>query len=232
MSYKPPSFPYLCRPLIANRFYSGSRFFSAFSSGPTFLRLYVTLYATSLLLSRLQIQKILDVLLVDPFDVPSGMQIDVCPGLVARPALWLPPSEPQSTTLASNCLSTSILAGLPGNQLFLVSRTSRRNRPGRSRGRICHRAAVCTAGRRRCRSSGPSRGADGNVLVGADVDLHAVTDRHVLGLGAADVGQIVVAVFGEEPDGAVGQGESPRFSIEESFFSLPWSSSSLTFLKR
>ena len=42
-------------------------------------------------------------------------------------------------------------------------------------------------------------------LSAADVDFHAVADGHVLGLGAADVGQVLGLVLGEQPDRAVGQ---------------------------
>ena len=46
---------------------------------------------------------------------------------------------------------------------------------------------------------------DGDVLIAADVHLHAVADRHVLRRRAADVGQVLVLVLGEEPHHAVGQ---------------------------
>jgi 3-oxoacyl-[acyl-carrier-protein] synthase II len=62
-------------------------------------------------------------------------------------------------------------------------------------------------------------------------DFHAVADRDVLRRRAADVGEILVRVFREEPDLPSGSGETPRFSMSGSSFSSPSSSSSFFILE-
>ena len=51
---------------------------------------------------------------------------------------------------------------------------------------------------------------DGDVLVGPDIHFHAIADGDVLGFRAADVGQVLVRIFREKPDHAVGQGREAQ----------------------
>ena len=90
--------------------------------------------------------------------------------------------------MASNCLSTSILAGLPGDQLFLVVESFVVIHQVVVENELVIQPALVLPGDDVADLLVLDAALDGDVLVGADVDLHAVTDRHVFGLGATNVG--------------------------------------------